>query len=105
MQPTILLLTLITLALIALKYHYTRESKKLLVSLGLFGVLIALAIAGNITRPITPLFLGHIILVIAGWLALLWYILKTKLHLWVILSPIVTIMLFLLFEKIVGSAN
>jgi hypothetical protein len=104
-QLAIPLLTFGTLGLIAFKYYTSREVKKLFISLGLFGVLIALALAGNITRQIIPLFLVHILLVIFGWIVLLWYIFKAKLHLWAILSPLVTIILFLIMEELIGSAN
>jgi len=105
MKALILLVILATLALMIYKYNKDKNLKKLLISLATFAVIIALAVVGNLTRPIMPLFLAHAILVILAWGATLKYVFSQKYYWWIIFSPVVTIGLFLLLEFIGGSSH
>ena len=67
MKAVIILIVLVTLGAIFFQYSRNKNLKKLLISLATFGVMIALAIVGNVTRQVFPLFLAHIVLIIISW--------------------------------------
>jgi len=75
----------------------------MLLSLGSFILIISLGIMGNITRPIIPLFLVHILLVIFAWGGVLYYVLRGRYVWWAVLSPVVTIVLFIALSLLEGS--
>jgi len=103
MKAFLVIAILLTFGLIILLYSRNRDSKKLLVSLGSFIVIIALGIMGNITRPVIPFFLAHIVLIIFAWLGLLYYVVRGRYVWWLIFSPAVTIALFVIWSLIAGS--
>ncbi len=105
MKVLIVLVILATLWLIIYKYKKDKNLIKLLITLATFGVIIGLAIVGNLTRPIMPIFLAHIILVIIAWGTAVKYVLSEKYYWWIIFSPVLTIGLFLLLEFIGGSGH
>ncbi len=105
MRAIIILAILATLALIFFLYSRNKDLKKLLISLGTFLGIISLAVVGNLTRQVIPIFLAHIILIVFSWGGLLVYVFKDKYYWWIIFSPVVTIVLFLLLELLIGSAN
>ena len=88
-------------------FHYSRhkELKKLLIALGTFVIILSLGVIGNLTRQVFPLFISHILLMIISWGALIVYIVRDRYYWWVIFSPIVTIVLFLLLELLTGSGH
>ncbi len=103
MKALLILAILLTFGLIFLRYWRNRNSKQLLVSLGSFIFLISLGIMGNITRPIIPLFLAHIVLIVFAWLGLLYYMFRGRYVWWLIFSPVITIVLFIALSLIEGS--
>ena len=106
MKALIVLAILLTLGIIFYKYHTDKNLKKLLISLTTFGAIIVLAIVGNLTRPIMPIFITHEVLIIISWSTLLFmYVFKDKYCWWWFVSPLVTIGLFLLLEFLGGSAH
>ena len=105
MKALIILAILLTLGIIFFKYSKDKILKKLLVSLGTFGLIIALAVVGNLTRPVIPIYIAHIVLVIVAWGTLMVYVFKHKYYWWLLFSPVVTIVLFLVLEYITGSAH
>ena len=105
MKALIILTVLATLAIIIFKFTKDKNIKKLLISLGTFGIIISLAIMGNLTRPIVPIFIAHMILVIGAWGAGVLYLFKSKYYWWIIFSPLLTIGLFLLLELLTGSGH
>jgi hypothetical protein len=105
MKAFMILGILLTLGMIFLTYRKDKEMKKLLLSLGSFSLIISLAIMGNLTRPVLPIYLAHLILVLFSWMGLWVYMLKRKYYWWVIVSPIFTIGLFLLLEFLTGSSH
>lgn len=70
-----------------------------------FAMIISLAVLGNLTRHVMPLFIAHIILLISAWGGLIVYMIKDRYYGWIIFSPVVTIVLFLLLEAVAGSGN
>jgi len=105
MKTLIVLVILATLAIIVFEYTRSKNLKKLLISLVTFGIIIALAVVGNLARPFIPIYISHLVLVVASWGALLVYLVKEKYYWWIIFSPIVTIGLFLVLELLTGSGH
>ncbi len=105
MKALIIIAILITMATIFFKYTRDKNTKKLLITLASFTIIISLAVAGNLTRSIIPLYIAHLLLVILAWFGVVWYLFKEKYYWWIIFSPIVTIGLFLLLEFLEGSRH
>lgn len=105
MKALIILTILATLAVIFFSYSRNKDLKKLLIALGSFLLIVSLAIMGNVTRQVMPLFLAHIVLIVAAWGGLMVYIVRDRYYWWLIFSPIVTIGLFLMLELVTGSGH
>ena len=105
MKVKIVLLILLTLGMFFVQYRRNRDSKKLLLSLASFAVIVSLAVAGNLTRPVLPIFIAHLVLLLLAWGSLMWYNIKGRYYWWLILSPVATIVLFLLMEIVMGSGH
>ncbi len=105
MKALIMLVILVTLAIIFFQYSRNKDLKKLFITLGSFLIIVSLGIMGNLTRQVIPLFMLHIVLMVASWIGLILYIIRDKYYWWVIFSPVVTIGLFLLLELLTGSGH
>jgi hypothetical protein len=106
MKALIILAILVTLGIIVYKYKKDKNLKKLLITLATFATIMGLAIAGNLTRPVMPLFIAHEILILIAWGALVFmYVFKGKYCWWWFVAPLFTIGLFLVLEFIGGSAH
>ncbi len=105
MKALIILAILATLAIIFFQYSRNKNLKKLLIALATFAAIISLAVVGNVTRPVIPIFMAHLILIIIAWGGLMVYLVKDKYYWWIIFSPVVTIGLFLLLELLTGSGH
>ena len=103
MKVLIVIAILATFGLIFLLYSRNKDLKKLFVSLGSFILIISLGIMGNITRPVIPLFLAHILLVVFAWGALLYYLIRGRYVWWAVFSPVVTIVLFVALSILDGA--
>ncbi len=105
MKALIILVILATLAIIFFLYTRNKDLKKLFIALATFGVLISLAVVGNMTRQVIPIFMVHLVLVVFSWGGLILYLVRDRYYWWVIFSPVVTIGLFLLLELLTGSSH
>ena len=105
MKALIILAILVTIGLIFFKYSREKDLKNLLFSLVTFGLIVSLAVVGNLTRPVIPIYITHMILVILAWGGLVIYVFSRKYYWWLIFSPVVTIGLFLLLEYLEGSRH
>jgi len=105
MKVLMILGILATFGAIFFQYIKTKDIKKLLISLATFGVILSLAVVGNLTRQIFPLYIAHILLILISWGALIVYLVQDRYYWWVIFSPVVTIGLFLLLELVTGSGH
>ena len=105
MKSIIILEIFATLGIIFFQYSRNKDLKKLLIALITFAVIITLSVVGNVTRPIMSIFLAHIMLIIASWVGLVLYLMRERYYWWLIFSPVVTIVLFLLLELVAGSGS
>lgn len=105
MKALILLAILATLAIILIQYNRNKNLKKLFIALATFGIIISLAVVGNLTRQVMLIFMAHIILILISWGGLIVYLLRDKYYWWIVFSPVVTIGLFLLLEALTGSGH
>jgi len=105
MKALIIIAIVITILSIGISFYRSRNWKKLLISLGLFTLILTLAGLGNMTRSIVPLFIAHFVLILSAWGALILYILRDKIYWQVIVSPAVTIIIFLILERLIGSGG
>ncbi len=105
MKALIILAIFATLGIIFFQYRRIKNLKKLFIAFITFGVIISLAVVGNLTRQVMPIFLAHIMLILVSWGGLIVYVVRDRYYGWIIFSPVVTIGLFLLLELLTGSAN
>ncbi len=105
MKALIILVMLATLGIIFFHYSKNKNLKKLFIALATFVVIVSLAVVGNLTRQIMPIFMTHIVLIVVSWAGLIVYLLRDRYYWWIIFSPILTIGLFLLLELLTGSSH
>ncbi len=105
MKALIILAILATLAILFFLYSRNKDLKKLVIGLATFGAIISLAVLGNLTRQVMPIFMAHIVLIIFSWGGLLVYVVRDKYYWWIIFSPVITIGLFLVLEFLTGSRH
>ena len=70
--------------------------KKLIITFLLLWAVITLAIMGNIMRSVSILFLTHIVAIVIAYGGLLYYVLKKKFIWLALVSPVVTMTIYLL---------
>ncbi|MCO4845964.1 MAG: hypothetical protein KC427_08105 [Sulfurovum sp.] len=105
MKTLIILAVFATLGSIFFQYSRNKNLKKLFSALITFGIIISLAVVGNLTRQVMPIFLAHSMLILVSWGGLLVYLARDRYYWWIIFSPVVTIGLFLLLEMLTGSSH
>ena len=105
MKAVIILAIFATLGIIFFLYNRNKDIKKLLISLITFAAIIALAVLGNVTRPVMPIFMAHSMFILVAWGGLIYYLIKERYYYWIIFSPVVTLVLFLVLELLVGSSS
>jgi len=103
MKALIVAVIVVTVAWILFRYKRQRDLKALWLSLGSMGAILALGIMGSVTRTILPLYLAHMTLVLFAWCGLLYYMVRGRYVWWAILSPLATIVLFILLSLLEGS--
>ncbi len=95
---------LIIATFIAFDWYKNKDTKKSIIASLLFIYLLGVSYSGAIlTRPILPLFIVHIIFVIASYIALFAYILKRKFLWYLFLLPLFSILLTFGINFIEGS--
>ena len=99
----LILIALITIGAIAWDYSRRHDIKKSIIAIAALIAIFAMAFAGGVMRAVLPLFLLHILAVIAAWGALMWYLIKGKFYFWALLFPLLTIALFVIMNFMEGS--
>jgi len=87
------------------QYSKKRNIAKLLLILASFAFVVTLAVVGNLTRGIAPIFYLHWIFEIVAWFGVIDYMLRGKYRWWIIASPLLTIGAFVLLEYLNGSRH
>ncbi|WP_373032008.1 hypothetical protein [Sulfurovum sp.] len=105
MKALIILAIFATVGGIFFQYSRNKDLKKLFIALLTFAVIVSLAVVGNLTRQIMPIYLAHIMLIIVAWGGLIVYLVRERYYWWIIFSPVVTVGLFLLLELLTGSGH
>jgi hypothetical protein len=105
MKALIIIVILATIAIMLFQYTRNKNLIKLFIAFATFALIITFLVVGNVTRPILPIFIAHIILIIVSWGGLIVYLVKERYYWWIIFSPAVTIGLFLVLEFFAGSGN
>ncbi|CAA6826041.1 MAG: Unknown protein [uncultured Sulfurovum sp.] len=97
------LLVLAPLIVAALSYVMYKEDgnlKKLIITFVLLWAVVTLAIVGNVMRALAPLYVTHMLAIVTAYGGIIYYVLKSRL-LWVALvSPGVTMIIYLIFAWI-----
>jgi len=105
MKAMIILAIFATLAMMAVSFYRHRNWKKLLISVAVFTLILILAGLGNMLRSVIPFFIAHFVLIVIAWGTLWFYIAREKLYWPLIFSPLITIVLFVLMERVIGSGG
>lgn len=105
MKALIILAIFATVGGIFFQYSRNKDLKKLFIALITFCVIVSLAVVGNLTRQVMPIYLAHIMLTVVSWGGLIVYLVRDKYYWWIVFSPVVTIGLFLLLELLTGSSH
>ncbi len=105
MKALLIVLIFATLAFIFFVYQKERDIRKALVALVLFAMVGGFGVLGMMVRPMVIVFLVHMALAIASWLSLLWYIFTGKYFLPIHLSPLATLLFYLLSTFLFGSGG
>jgi len=96
MKMIIVGVILLAMALIVLMYKKEGDIKKLLISLVMLISLVSLGIVGNVMRSVTPLFLTHLVALLIAYMGMMVYIVRGKIYWLLIISPIVTLILYIM---------
>jgi hypothetical protein len=94
-----------TLGLIGVSFYRQREWKKLLLSIAAFSVISACIGFSPTLRTVVPLFMAHLVLILVAWSALIYAAIRGKFYWPALFAPLVTVALFFILEKTVGSGG
>ncbi|KYJ86099.1 hypothetical protein [Sulfurovum riftiae] len=104
MKTVIILAILVTFVMAFVSYNKSRDFKKLLITLGSFIVMLYLLWVGfRVSIAIFPLKIANIVLGFFAWGGIVYYMLRDRYVWWVIFSPLLVPLLFVLFSLIGGS--
>jgi hypothetical protein len=100
MRVVIVISILLAIGLIVLIYKRESDISKMLLSFGVLGSILGLALVGTVMRSLMPLFLTHLVALIFSYLGLIYYIFSNKKQWIVWLLPIATLLFYLLLAWI-----
>ena len=104
MKTIIILSILATFVLIFFSYNKNRDIKKLIITLGSFVLLLYLLWVGfRVSIAIFPLKIANIVLGFFAWGGILYYIMRDRYVWWVICSPLLVPIVFVVFSFMGGS--
>ncbi|OQX49916.1 MAG: hypothetical protein B5M46_02805 [Epsilonproteobacteria bacterium 4484_20] len=104
MKTVIILAILVTFVMAFVSYNKSRDLKKLLITLGSFIVMLYLLWVGfRVSVAIFPLKIANIVLGFFAWGGIVYYMLRDRYIWWVIFSPLLIPILFVLFSLVGGS--
>jgi hypothetical protein len=88
------ILLLVVIFLVYLSYKKSGNSSKLIRSVGFIAMVIFFTYISKVIFIHKPLFIIHLALVILSWGGLFFYLIKDRLYLWMILSPLFSTLFF-----------
>lgn len=104
MKGIIVIAILATFVMAFLAYRKNRDLKKLFITLGSFIVMLYILWVGfRVSIAIFPLKIVNIVLGFFAWGGIVYYILRDRYIWWLIFSPLLMPVLFVLFSLIGGS--
>ncbi len=104
MKTLIILAILATFVMSFVSYNKNRDLKKLVITLGSFIVMLYLLWVGfRVSIAIFPLKIANIVLGFFAWGGIVYYMLRDRYVWWVIFSPLLVPLLFVIFSLIGGS--
>ncbi len=104
MKALITIAILVTFVMAFLAYRKNRDLKKLFITLGSFVVMLYILWVGfRVSVAIFPLKMANIVLGFFSWGGIVYYMLRDRYVWWVIFSPLLVPVLFVLFSLLGGS--
>jgi len=104
MKAFITLLILATFVAIFFSYSRNKDLKKLLIVLGSYILLLYILWVGfRVSIAIFPLKIANIVLGFFAWGGIFYYLLRDRYIWWVILSPLLVPIVFIIFSLLGGS--
>ncbi len=104
MKGIIVVAILATFVMAFLTYRKTGDLKKLLITLGSFIVMLYILWVGfRVSIAIFPLKIANIVLGFFAWGGIVYYMLRDRYIWWLIFSPLLIPVLFVLFSLVGGS--
>ena len=104
MKTLIILAILATFVISFVSYNKNRDIKKLVITLGSFIAMLYLLWVGfRVSIAIFPLKIANIVLGFFAWGGIVYYMLRDRYVWWVIFSPLLVSLLFVIFSLIGGS--
>jgi len=104
MKTLIILAILATFVMAFLAYRKNKDLKKLFITLGSFVVLLYILWVGfRVSVAIFPLKIANIVLGFFAWGGVVYYILRDRYVWWIILSPLLVPIIFVVFSLLGGS--
>ena len=104
MKTLIILAILATFVISFVSYNKNRDIKKLVITLGSFIAMLYLLWVGfRVSIAIFPLKIANIVLGFFAWGGIVYYMLRDRYVWWVIFSPLLVPLLFVIFSLIGGS--
>ena len=104
MKTVIILAILATFVMIIVKYNKNRDIKTLFISTVSFAVMLYILWVGfRVSIAIFPLKILNIVLGFFSWGGIMYYILRGRYVWWVIFSPLIVPVSFVIFSLIGGS--
>ena len=100
MKSILILALFLAIGLIFFFYKQQKDVKKMLLSSAFLAGIITWGVIGNTLHSILPIFLAHIMALIASYMALLVYLFRDKFYWYIALLPMATLSLYLLLALI-----
>jgi len=103
MKGKIILWLIATVVFIGWDYYRHGDLRKSLIASGVMVYIASMATVGITMRPILPLFAVHYLVILASWVALIYYVWRGRMLWWVLLLPLLSVAAFVGLNFIEGS--
>jgi len=89
------LLLLVVIGILYRKYTQLNDPKYLIKSIGLLFIVMFFTYISKVIIIHKPLFVLHLAFVMLSWIGLFYYLVKDRLNLWMLLSPLASTLFFI----------